>query len=434
MLQVTLISGQSAREEFKDKINDALVMFSENPEKGVEQAKESYRFAEEINDPWAKAIGMSSLGYMSYHVRDYEAAYLNYFDAFQFLEQADTVDLFNSTNVLQHLAMVHSKFNNYDRSIQYRTQALRSAKEYLSRHWEHAKEHSQTRIYIDMTYFLAVEYDKKGAHQTAGKILMELWEDAEDKGDVVTHARVLNKLGIIKKNNGEYSAAIDYFSLVAFEKEVPQKYQAIAYHNLGETYMVQGNYNKAQSYYLIALDMKKGLGNDRSTFITYLGLGELEYKKENMVRAIDFWETALSIFDKVENEPELYTIYNWLQLAYMDIDVEKAKAFNQSYSKLNDFYVRNQTFQREEEAEKREALSMLIDQQRQQRVEAAQRDRFISQFWPVFVLIGLLVCFSAFLGVRYYMALKANKLLTKKQLKLQQAQGVSDSSDKSLSE
>ncbi|GAB5523512.1 MAG: hypothetical protein Roseis2KO_13840 [Roseivirga sp.] len=426
-MPVAVVLAQTPRDEFKSKIGGALKIIKQNPEKATVLANEAFQYARDNNDKWSMAVGMSSLAYIGYRVRDYEASYVNYVDALKYLDEADTLDLYNKTNVLQQLAMVHSKFKNYDQSIEYRKKAWKSAKEYVEKHRGHAEKFNQLKLLVDIPYFMAVEYEKKGAHQTAGKMLMKLWEEAEDKGDIVTHARVLNKLGEIKKKNGEYREALEYFGLIVAEREVSKKYKAMAYHNLAETYMVQGNYGKAESFYLNALDFKKEIGNARSTFITYQGLGELAYRKGNVLEAIKHWETGLEIFDKVESEPELYSVYNSLQLAYMDSDVEKARTFNQTYKQLNDFYVNNQAFQREDDAAKREALSMLIDKQRQKRVDAAQRQQFIRQFWPVFLGVALLVLFSMVLGVRYYMALKANKLLTKAQLEMQKAQGSSSS-------
>lgn len=426
---VVSVFGQNPRENIRSQFKEAYDLLKTNPQKAVDLGTKIYESVKDSDDQYLKVLGLSGLGYISYKVRDYEAAYVNYDQVLELSESTDTTDLQNRMSALQHMAMIHSKFNNYDKSIEYRKQALEVAKAINARYPKIAREKGAYRLLTDLPYFMAVEYGKKGAHQTAGKILMDLWEQAENKKDIVAHARVLNKLGVIKKKNGEYKEAAEYFGLIVAEREVSKKYKAIAYHNLAETYMVQGSYSKAESFYLNALDFKKEIGNARSTFITYQGLGDLAYRKGNMLEAIKHWETGLSIFDKVEGEPELYSIYNSLQLAYMDIDVEKARAFNQKHMQLNDFYVRNQTFQREDDAAKREALSMLIDQQRQKRVDAAQRQEFIREFWPVFLGVALLVIFSIFLGVRYYMALKTNKLLTKSQLKMQEAQAGSNASE-----
>ncbi|MCE7994166.1 MAG: tetratricopeptide repeat protein [Roseivirga sp.] len=430
LMLVTSVFAQKHREELREKLSESYTFIKENPQEAVKRSSDAYNMIKDIDDDYIKVIGLSGLGYVSYKVRDYESAYLNFTSALELYESLDTTDYQSYLSILQHLGMVHSKFSNYDSSIEYRKRSLKVAKDYNDKFPELAKEKGAKRLLNDIPYFLAVEYEKKGAHQTAGKMLMRLWEEAEDKEDIVTHARVLNKLGVIKKKNGEYREALEYFGLIVAEKEVSKKYKAMAYHNLAETYMVQGNYGKAESFYLNALDFKKEIGNARSTFITYQGLGELAYRKGNMLEAIKHWETGLSIFDKVEGEPGLYSIYNSLQLAYMDIDIEKAKTFNQTHMQLNDFYVRNQSLQREDDADKREALSMLIDKQRQKRIDAAQRADFIRQFWPVFLGVALLVLFSMILGVRYYMALKANKLLTSNQLKMQEAQAGSDTSEK----
>ena len=429
MLSYTSIFSQNLRDDFRARLNESYKYIKSNPEKAVAMASDAYDMVKGTDDDYIKTIGFVGLGYVSYGIRDYESAYRNYTEALSRMESLDTVDLNAKVAVLKQLAMICSKFNNHEQSIEFRKQSWDVIKEYAEKFPEIMKEKKADRLLTDIPYFLASEYEKKGAHQTAGKLLMQLWEEAEDKKDIKTHARVLNKLGQIKKANGEFSEALNYFGLVASEPEASQKHRAIAYHNLGETYLAQGEWERAESNYLLALGLKEDLKNERSTFLTYMGLGELEYKKNDMQAAINHWEKGLSIFDKVEGEPELYDVYNWLQLAYMDIDVQKAKTFNQEFHKLNNFYVRNQTFQREEEAQRREALSALIDSEKQRRVDAQQRERFIQQFWPVFLGVGLLVLFSIILGVRYYVALRANRALSQTQLKLERAKEILKSAD-----
>lgn len=388
-----------------------------DPESASRILSEAQGIAEQSADDWSLALLRSGWAYINYKKGDFEKSFIDYLDALNSFEQLeDTVDLYNRLNAIRQLAIINSKFNNYDQSIAYREQSVQLAKEYLDRHPEHAKKLGQESILGDICYYLAVEYQKKGAHQTAGRILADLLKEANAENDVKGHARVLNRLGLIRKSNGEYSEAIKYFKMVATGKEVSQSYKSIAYHNLGETYLIQGELEKAESYLLTALDLKKDIDDPKSKFITYLYLGELAYRRNRMKEAVDLWETGLSHYDKVENDPELYSIYNWLQLAYMDVDIEKAKEFNAKYTQLNNFYVRNQTFLREEEAQRREALSRLIDQERDRRIEAAQRERFVREFWPLFLAVGLIVLFSAILGVRYYLALRAGKLLSKTQL------------------
>lgn len=420
----TCLCAQNPRKKFNDKFDKAVEMVYDHPSEAIDFGMEAFSMARDAKDYWAMAIAKAGMGYISYEVGDYKAAYGNYLDALRVLKKSDTVDLSNQVIILNELSLIQSDFNNHDESIEYSKEALKVAKEYVKKYPEHAEENEQLRWLVDIPYYMAIEYQDKGAHQTAGKILVDLWDQAEDKGDIVTYAQVLNELGIIKMNNAEFRDAQEYFGIVVSSLDVGEEDKSIAYHNLAGTYMEQGNYDKANSYFLIALDMKNELDDTYSQFITYQDLGELEYRMDNQEKAIAYWEKGLSVYDKVDNDPELYSVYNWLQLAYMDIDVDKAKEYNLEYAKRNSFYVQNQTVQREEEARNRQDLIRYIDEERQERIDAEERSRFIQQFWPVLLGVALLVIFSMIMGVRYYKALRANKELTKAQLN---AQAVSSS-------
>ena len=432
LLSYTSIFSQNPQREYRSLIDSSYSALKSDKEYAIDLASKAHQVAESSGDDHLEALAFTGLGYVSYKVRDYEAAYINYSEALRRIEDLDSVDLHLKLATLQHLGMINSKFNNHDQSIEYRKQSLEVAKEYVAKYPEIATEKKILRLLRDIPYFLASEYEKKGAHQTAGKLLVELWEEAEDKSDIRTYARVLNKLGLIKKGNGEFNEAAEYFGLVVSSSETSELHKAIAYNNLAETYMKQGELERSERYYLLALSMWDNLDKPRHTFEAYMGLGELEYRKNNMGASIAHFEKGLSIFNKVEGEPELYEVYNWLQLAYMGIDVNKAKSLNEEFKKLNNFYVKNQTFQREEEAQRREALSALIDKEKQRRVDALNREQFIKEFWPVFLGVALLVLFSAILGIRYYVALRANRALSQSQLKLERAKEILKSADTDL--
>lgn len=426
LMSLVSLSAQDVRNQFLDRLDEAYDLIFDDPEQAVSVALDAYDIAKRAKDKWAMAIGKGGMGYISYEVGDYEAAYKNSIAALETLKKADTTDLYNKTLLLNHISIIHSDFNNHDEAIRYGEMALEVAKQYVKKHRDHAKRNGQLRLLIDIPYYMAIEYQEKGAHQTAGRILVDLWEQAEDKKDVETYSQVLNELGIIKKRNGEYSEAREYFGLVVSGAEVLEEDKCIAYHNLAGSYLGEGNYEKAESYFLIGLDMARNMEDNHSQFVTLQDLGELEYKRGNKSRAIEYWQNGLALYDELQGDPDLYSVYNWLQLAYMDIDVDKAREFNQKYSQHNDFYVRNQAFQREEEALNRQELINIIDAERQDRVDAEQRKRLIEQFWPIFLGVALLIVFSIIMGLRYYRALRANRGLAEAQLSTQAAMTSSE--------
>ena len=408
--------AQNSNVEFEDALDGAFGLLYDDPEKAISLATEAHRIAEDNGDLWGAAVGLAGLGYISYEVGDFKASLMNYMRALTVLRKSDTTDLPNEIIILNELARIQSEFNNHDESIKYLEEALDLAEEHAEKNAVYALENDHLIWLVDIPYFMAIEYQAKGAYQTAGKILFTLWDKAENKDDIATYSQVLNELGIIKMNNGEYSSAQEYFGLVVSGDHVDDWDKSMAYHNLAASYMEQGEYERAESYFLIALDLKQQLEDPWSEFLTLLDLGELEFKRKDSKLAVKYWEQALRTYSDIETDPDLYSIYNWLQLAYMDIDIERAKEYNQKYTELNNFYVKNQTEQRELEAQNRQELSAWIDQQRQDRVDAEERQRFIEQFWPVLLGVALLVLFSFILGIRYYWAMRTNRKLSRAQL------------------
>ena len=410
------VFAQSLQQQFEETYARSQEILYDDPEKAVELGMKAYEIAKEAEDIWAMSMANMGIGFISFELGEYKTAYTNYTTALRVLKKSDTSDYYHEAIILGELALIQNEFNNHDGAITHYQQAIKAIKNYNKYNPEHARENGYLNWLVDTHYYLALAHQDRGAHQTAGKILFDLWEQSEDQGDVATYALVLNELGLIKSNNGEYNDAQQYLGLVIAADGVDDFYRSIAYHNLAITYMEQGEFERADNYFQIGLGMTKELNDPYSLFVTYQDIGELEYRKENSKKAIEYWEAALDVYQDIETDPDLYSIYNWLQLAYMDIDVSKAKEYNLKHTQLNDFYVKNQSVQRELEAQNREELSAWIDQERQTRVDAEQRQMFIKEFWPVFLGVALLLIFSGVIGVRYLRTIRANKALAQKQM------------------
>ena len=62
------------------------------------------------------------------------------------------------------------------------------------------------------------------------------------------------------------------------------------------------------------------------------------------------------------------------------------------------------------------------------RVDAAERERFIREFWPLILGIVLLVFFSVIMGARYYVSTKVRDLRSSN-MKLEKAKAILKSVD-----
>lgn len=360
-----------------------------NPDEAISLINDAYALAKKKKNTYEMVIAKSAMGYVSMEVQDYETSYINFFDALNFLEKTDTVDLYNKTVILENLAVIKSKFSDHQTSTFYYREAFETAKKYVKLHRSIAEQNSHLSYLIDLPFFMAIEMKRSGDYEGAGEVLLDMWEKSEYKGDTVALARALNELGLIKLENKEFQNAQEFFSFVAFNKSVEPQTRAIALQNLAVTYAELENLPSAEKWFKEALALKLEHSSNRSQFITMLDIGELEFKKGNTNEAIEFWESALAKYNQLETEPDLFIVYDWLQKAYLRIDLDKSSQYGnlytsnvQNWMSIQNNKVNNPSLQ---------AFNTKIDEFMRSREASAERVALIKQFWPAGLVFALLI-------------------------------------------
>ncbi len=126
-------------------------------------------------------------------------------------------------------------------------------------------------------------------------------------------AQALNDLGYSYYLKGDYDRAIEFFNealkikLKVLGKEHPDI--AGAYNNMGVAYADKGDYDRAIEFFNRALEIyQKVLGEKHPNIaVTYNNLGLAYWNKGNYDRAIEFFKKALEIYLKVLGEEHPYT-------------------------------------------------------------------------------------------------------------------------------
>jgi tetratricopeptide (TPR) repeat protein len=381
------VNGQ---EDFYQLLNKAYDHLDKSEkEKAVSAVNDGFRLAKKRGDVYKMVIAKRTMGYISVELNDFEAAYVNFSDALGYLQKCDTVDLYNKTIILENMAMIKAKYADHQMSIVYYEEAFETAKKYVQAHRSIAVQNGDLSYLIDMPFFMAIEMKEIGDYEGAGEVLLEMWESSEYRGDTVSLARALNELGLIRLENEEYLSAQEFFSFVAFNKNIAPDTRAIALQNLAVTYSELGNLESSKKWFSEALAIKMDHSSNRSQFITMLDLGELEFKKGNTDEAIEHWETAITTYNALNSEPELFIVYDWLQKAYLRIDVDKSSEFGslytsniQNWMSIQNNQTNNPTLQ---------AFNTRIDDFMRTREVKAERLALIKQFWPAGIVFALLI-------------------------------------------
>ena len=230
-------NSQTWRKDFKSHLDQGIRLAKKDPEKAINHVLEAFELAKDHQHYWSVSLAKNTMGYISSEQRDYASAFINYTEALEFMQKADTTDLCNEMIIMKELAKVQGKYKNYDEAISLYEGAHVLAQKYVTQHPEHAQKYKLTKYLIDLPYYTALLQRDQGDYEAAGRTLLNLWERSEEKRDTVAYAKVLNQLGLIQKRAGDLKEAEYYFGLIIGTEGVRPKTKAIAMHNMGAMFL-----------------------------------------------------------------------------------------------------------------------------------------------------------------------------------------------------
>lgn len=371
-------------------LDEAVEIVSDNPEKSIELTKKAFKLASSESDMYNMIAAKNVMGYIGMITNDYDASYINYTEALEYMEKSNEVDLYGKYSILYNLAIIRSSYDDHVGAATLFKEAHKAIDSYINQNRELAEEDGDLQLLVDLPYEIAVELKLAGEYYEAGEILVDLWEDSEFKGDTVLLAKVVNELGLIKKKNNEFAKAGDFFSITAFNMNVDPALRSVALHNLANVYVKQEDFVKADKYFEEALKLKLEHSDEKSQFITLLDQGELSFIKGDNDQAIMKWETAVTTYEGIKNDPDLFIVYDWLQKAYRSTDLNKSIEYSDLYAANFKNWMTVQSSQ-EDSAPTLQAFNTRIDTILADRALKAERLALLRQYWPLGVVALLLI-------------------------------------------
>jgi serine phosphatase RsbU (regulator of sigma subunit)/Tfp pilus assembly protein PilF len=146
-------------------------------------------------------------------------------------------------------------------------------------------------------------------------------------------AQLLNNVGVVYKNAGEYDKAIEYYqeNLRIQEEFGSIMNMARGHANIGNVYFYFGlDYNKALEYYNTSLELFRQYAEKYSEYeeaviegkngmaTNYLNIGMVYKEMNNMGMAIDNYRKALRIFREIDDKPGIANTQNQMGLVYLE--------------------------------------------------------------------------------------------------------------------
>ena len=224
-------------------------------------------------------------------------------------------DLSGVASTLNNLAYLYTKLEEYDMAIENFTESL-----------EMSKELEDDRYVSLALNNLGYVYQKQGDLVKSEKYHQESLAIRIKIDDLKGIAMSNNMLGMVAKDNLEYNKALDFFkvSLKIYSDNNSVKGVGTTLSNIGETYILKGNYLEADKCIQQSLDIATELGYPLDIQIAAEMLTEINKQKGDWKKALEMLEIFTVMKDSLQNiENNKLVIKQNLQNKY-----EKQKALD----------------------------------------------------------------------------------------------------------
>ncbi len=242
--------------------------------------------AEKLEDNTNKAFSLRQLGWAYEKKKALSQSIRYYFKAEKIYQELD--DNGGLGTVYFNIGRIFARAHNHQEALNY----LVKAKE----HYTLANEPFKVSKAL---YEMARRHTDLKDPDTATDLLYEALEICPDQE--ISHISMINnRLGWAAKDRKEYTKARAFYEkslsvLGDADKWIWKK--GIAYNNIGETYLLEGQYDKAAMPLEKALAIKNNHNNPQSSLETLTLLARLDYKRGNIHKAIERLDQGLSTVD-----------------------------------------------------------------------------------------------------------------------------------------
>ncbi len=255
------------------------------------------------------------------------------------LEASENIKYYEGLYLANYqLGMAYNNLHVFDQSVKSSFKAL----EILESHSLKNRQKRKINIYknIGLSYFETYGYlTTKDYYNRALEIAIEL----NDSSHI---SSIYYNLGITEEKLSNHKQALNNYSLsLEYLPEENQKKLSVIYNSMGNVYSALEEYNVSNMYYRKAIEFSQD--EKRSSYYVS-NLGENFYKKSNYDSAIYYYNTALALSQKFNDQDKINWIHNNLGDVYLKKgEHQEALSFYtaayQAYSgnKINEEYRRS---------------------------------------------------------------------------------------------
>ena len=307
---------------------------------------------------------------------------------------------------LQNLGITYYNIGDFEKTIQSFLQSLR------------IEEGRNNMKGVAQAYNnLGVVFEEIGQEEKALNYYQRSLTIKEEFKDSLFMASTISNIGYIYLNMGQVHEALEYFNQSLALDELLDNKEGItkSLNNIGESYTALNQYDSALYYFNLALAKNDVLSTYEKAQL-YNNLAKVYLKSRNYTRAIEIYQTALSLGKAVQAVVNVQESYKGLSDAYSGLrNFERGLEYYKLYtankdSVLNeDSAIKIARIETDYRIQKREKEIELLKKEAEIRNLNLTKNRAVSYF-----LMGSLLLFLAVVAIlyhKYHFKQKANEML-----------------------
>ena len=263
-----------------------LKINNEDMDSTIILSKQLRQIADKTQDDEAMAFSIQQLAWAHRKKKDLSQSVRYYFELERIYQQSQ--DIKGLGIAYLNIGKTFADAHEYDKSLHY----LRQAKD----HYEIAGEPHRVSGTL---YEMAKRYIEKKDPHTATVLLLEALEICP-KEKIALKSMIYNRLGWAAKDKKEYVKAREYYKKSLIHSDDSPKWdkkRAIASHNIGESYYLEGKYDSVEFYLHEALAIKETLNDHNFILSTLMLLGRSAYQRGETLEAFQLLDRGLSNID-----------------------------------------------------------------------------------------------------------------------------------------
>jgi serine phosphatase RsbU (regulator of sigma subunit) len=144
---------------------------------------------------------------------------------------------------------------------------------------------------------------------------------AKKAGLLANQGYVLNSLGVIYKDKGEYVKALNNFieAEKLFESAQNDNGKILTTVNIGRVYELQNLFDKALSQYTIALSYAEKVNNKKNVALALNHIGSFYYSTNDKNKSLEYFKKYLDINKEINDVPHLMEALNNIAVLYQEL-------------------------------------------------------------------------------------------------------------------